>query len=69
MKATMVVFSSEVCSTFTAMSSRTLLSDQVMLSADFHDVAHKTSDIHNPVPLQATCLACLYPIILTSLKT
>jgi len=28
-KATMAVFSSEVCSTFTAISSRTLLSDHV----------------------------------------
>jgi hypothetical protein len=29
LKATRVVFSNEVCSTFTAMSSRTLLSDHV----------------------------------------
>ena len=30
LKATMVVFSNEVCSTFTAMSSQILLSDHVM---------------------------------------
>jgi len=29
LKVTMVVFSNELCSTFTAMSSRTLLSDHV----------------------------------------
>ena len=31
MKATTVVFSSEVCGTFTAISSRTLLSEHVKL--------------------------------------
>ena len=34
---TMVVFSNEVCSTFTAMSSRTLLSDHVCLPGTHKD--------------------------------
>ena len=36
LKATTVVFSNEVCSIFTAMSSRTLLSDQVFLHEYIH---------------------------------
>ena len=36
LKATTVVFSSEVCSTFTAMSSRTLLSDHACMYVCVH---------------------------------
>jgi hypothetical protein len=35
LKATTVIFNNEVCRTFTAMSSRTLLSDQISISVQF----------------------------------
>jgi len=41
LKATTVVFSSEVCSTFTAMSSRTLLSDHVQRPGREPDNSHR----------------------------
>ena len=49
LKATTVVFSNEVCSTFTVMTSRTLLSDHVVLYAPVNAITclHLSDKIKN----------------------